>query len=40
MSNIIITNPNETGGCTETLIDLHPAKVIGSGRSGVLTLDE
>ena len=39
-NNIIITNPNETGGFTGMLIDLHPAKVIGSGRSDVLTLNE
>ena len=33
-NNIILTNPNETGGFTGMLIDLDLAKVIGSGRSG------
>lgn len=33
-NNIIITNPDETGGFTGMLIDLDLAKVLGSGRSG------
>lgn len=33
-NNIIITNPDETGGFAGMLIDLDLAKVLGSGRSG------
>ena len=33
-NNIIITNPDETGGFSGMLIDLDLAKVLGSGRSG------
>ena len=33
-NNIIVTNPDETGGFAGMLIDLDLAKVLGSGRSG------
>ena len=33
-NNIIITNPDDTGGFAGMLIDLDLAKVLGSGRSG------
>ena len=33
-NNIIITNPDETGGFAGMLIDLDLAKMLGSGRSG------